>query len=118
MRVEVADRALGVALIILGVMQWVGTPFLFRRVEEPAAWFFAGGMLLALVGALSLLRIKYGALAPGVKWVSLAANVMLSLFWLAMVWLLLPKFIRHPAALTAPVLVLASTACALLNPRR
>ncbi len=57
MRLEAVDKTLGVVLIFMGLLQWLATPYFFLRIEEPAAWFFAGGMLLMLIGALNLLRI-------------------------------------------------------------
>lgn len=115
MWIVLTDRLLAAILIILGFGQWLATPYFFPRIEEPAAWFFAGGMLLMLVGALSLLRLKYGGVAPGVKWISVAANLLLSAFWLAMLCGLYYKFVRYPVSFVAIVLILASTAFSLLN---
>ena len=98
--------------------QYEGQPNFFPRIEEPAAWFSAGGMLLMLVGALSLLRVSYGGVAPGVKWLFVAANLMLSAFWLAMLYGLFYKFVRYPASFVAIALILVSSTCSRLNPRR
>ena len=112
-RLKSVDKSLGVMIILLGVMQSLTTFYFFRRMEEPAAWYFAGGMLLMVVGALTLLRLKYGEIAPGVKYVSLAANLMLSLFWIALYWLLFDKFARHPASFTGLFVILASAIVSL-----
>ncbi|HYO63262.1 MAG TPA: hypothetical protein VER08_06350 [Pyrinomonadaceae bacterium] len=109
------DRLLGWTVVLLGVLQCLSTPRFFREVEEPAAWFFAGGLLLITVGALSLLRLGYGADAPGVRRVSLAANVVLALFWAGLYGALFEKFARHPASFAGLFVVLANAAASLLN---
>lgn len=111
-RIKTLDKVLAYVLIVLGAMQCAATFYFFRRVEEPAYWFFAGGMLSALVGALALLRVKYGAVAAGVRRVSLAASVLLGVFWLAMACGLPTKFSRYPAAYTGVVVAVASAAVA------
>ncbi len=118
MRLEAVDKTLGVVLIFMGLLQWLATPYFFLRIEEPAAWFFAGGMLLMLIGALNLLRIKYGAVAPGVKRVSVAANLVLSAFWLAMLVGLFYKFVRYPFAFIGISAILTCTIVSLLSPVR
>jgi hypothetical protein len=118
MRVQAIDKALGAVVISLGFLQCLSTPYFFRRIEEPAAWFFAGGMLLMLVGALTLLRIRYGLIAPGVKHVSVAANLMLGLFWVGLYWGLFYKFVRHPASFLGLFVVLSSTIVSVLHAYR
>lgn len=118
MRIESLDKALGAAVILLGLLQCLSTPYFYRRFEEPAAWFFAGGMLLMLVGALTLLRIRYGAAAPGVRRVSIGANLILSAFWAVLYWALFYKFIRHPSSFAGLFVILASTAVSVFHARR
>ena len=110
-----ADKLLGAMIIFLGVMQCLATPYFFRRIEEPAAWFFAGGMLLMLVGALTLLRLKYGERAAGVRYVSLAANFALSLLWLALYVALFDKFARRPASFIGLFVIIASALVSFLR---
>src|SRR3712207_6667317 len=108
MRAQALDNALGAVVISLGFLQCLSTPYFFRRIEEPAAWFSAGGLLLMLVGALTLLRIRYGLIAPGVKHVSVAANLMLCVFYVGLYWGLFYKFGRHPASFLGLFVVLSS----------
>ena len=109
MWIRAIDKVLGAVVVCLGLLQCLVTPYFFRRIEEPAAWFFAGGMLLMLVGALTLLRVRYGLIAPGVRHVSVAANLMLSLFWAGLYWGLFDKFIRYPASFVGLFVILSST---------
>src|SRR4028119_1261753 len=118
MRVQAIDKALGAVIISLGFLQCLSTPYFFRRIEEPAAWYFAGGMLLMLVGALTLLRIRYGLIAPGVKHVSVAANLMLGLFWMGLYWGLFYKFARHPASFLGLFVVLSSAIVSVRSDER
>ena len=113
-----ADKLLGAAVVFLGAMQCLATFRFFRAFEEPAAWFFAGGMLLALVGALALLRLRYGEAAPGLRRVSLAASAALALFWVVLYWGLFDKFARRPASFAGPFVVVASAVVSFLNASR
>jgi hypothetical protein len=116
-----ADRLLAAFVVVLGAAQCLATFAFFKRFEEPAAWWFAGGMLLALAGALSLLRVRYGAEAPGVRRVSVTANAALALFWLVLYWGLFEKFARRPSSFLGPAVIVASAIVSLLHkprPRR
>ena len=112
------DRILGMVVILLGVMQIASTFYVFRQIEEPAAWFLAGGLLLILSGALTLLRLRYGDVAPGVKYVATVSSVVLAIFWIALYWALFEKFSRTPASFTGLFVVVASAIVALLALRR
>jgi hypothetical protein len=113
-----ADKFLGYAVLLLGAAQCLATFRFFQKLEEPAAWWFAGGMLLALAGALTLLRLRYGAVAPGVRRVSVAANAALALFWLALYWALFDKFARRPSSFAGLFVIVAAAAVSLINARR
>lgn len=112
------DRFLGAGVILLGIMQILSTFHFFTDVEEAAAWFLAGGLLLAASGALTLLRIRYGDVAPGVRSVAIATSVVLALFYIALYWALLEKFLRTPASFTGLFVVVAAAAVALLDRQR
>jgi hypothetical protein len=118
MWIKAIDKALGAVVISLGLLQCLSAPFFFRRIEEPAAWFFAGGMLLMLVGALTLLRIRYSLIAPGVKHVSIAANLMVGLFWVGLYWGLFYKFVRYPASFLGLFVIVSSTITSILHTYR
>lgn len=118
MSVRLVDKWLGAAVVFLGVTQCLSAPYFFRRFEEPAAWFFAGGMLLAVTGALSLLRSKYGGAARGVRHVSIAASAALGVFWIVLYWGLADKFARHPASFAGLFVVVAHAVVSALDARR
>ena len=102
-------------LIVLGCLQWIATPLLFKTADEPAYWFFGGGLTLALVRALNLLRLRYGSIAQGVVVVSVIANVLLALFWVAMAFGLTYKFNRYGAPYVALGLILLNAAISVKN---
>lgn len=112
-----ADRWLSVGVIFLGLMQCLSVFYFFRRIEEPAFWFFAGGMLLIWTGALSLLRIRYEETAPGLRRVSVVANLSLALFWAALYFVLFDKFARNPSSFIGPLVIFASAAVSLARAR-
>lgn len=75
---KAVDIAAAVLLIALAAVHCLGT--LFNA--QPAAdvntvWSLTSGMFVALAGAVNLLRIRYGAIAPGVRLVSVATNIVL-----------------------------------------
>ena len=113
-----AEAILGWVLIGLGVMQWIATPVFFRTAEESAFWFFGGGVTLAVVGAMNLLRLRYGSSARGLVLVSVGSNVVLALFWVAMAYVLVDKFNRYKAPYVALGLIVATGVISIIAARR
>ena len=105
-------------LVGLGILQWLATPFFFRRPEEPAFWFFGGGFTLVLVGALNLLRRTYGERARGLLFVSVVANLVLAGFWIAMTVTLPYKFTRYVAPYIALGIIVLNAGVSLNDFRR
>ena len=103
-----AEAILGWVLIGLGVMQWIATPGFFKTADEPAFWFFGGGITLAVVGGMNLLRLRYGSVARGLVLVSVGSNVALALFWVAMACVLADKFNRYKASYVALGLIVTT----------
>jgi len=64
------------ALFALGVLHMAATPSRFDAVSSGALWFFSGGVLIVLVATLNLLNRTYGAAAPGLRRVCVAANIV------------------------------------------
>lgn len=108
-RWRTVDRVLSWAVILGGVGQWAVTPRFFPQLGEPAAWWFAGGTVLVLVGALNLLRIRHGAQIADVRRLSIAANVGHSAFYVVLLVGLLEKFMRFPGALFGMAVLFALT---------
>ena len=72
------DIAAAILLIVLAVVHCLGTMFNAQPGwDVNTVWSISGGMFVALVAALNLLRVRYGAIAPGVRAVSVAANLVL-----------------------------------------
>lgn len=73
-------RLLSAGQVALGLVHMSATPALFDHLSTRALWFASGGLAIALTGALNLLRYTYGSVAPGVRWVAVAANGALVVF--------------------------------------
>ena len=112
------EMTLAWILVGLGVLQWLATPLFFKRAEEPAFWFFGGGITLVLVGVLNLLRRKYGERARGLVLVSIVANLVLAGFWVAMAVILSYKFTRYGAPYIALGLIVLNAAVSLSDLKR
>ena len=113
-----AEAILGWVLIGLGVMQWIATPVFFKTADEPAFWFVGGGITLAVVGAMNLLRLRYGSVARGLVLVSVGSNVVLALFWVAMACVFAHKFNRYKAPYVALGLIVATAVLSIIAARR
>jgi hypothetical protein len=72
--------AAGWAIILFGLFHGLAATKIFEELSERALWFVSGGLAMMLVGALNLLNHRYGAMAPGVQRVCVAANVVMTIF--------------------------------------
>lgn len=70
----------GSGLVILALVHMFATTQLYSSLTGRALWFFSGGIAMALTGALNLLNVSYGATAPGLRRVCIAANLVMTLF--------------------------------------
>jgi phosphotransferase system glucose/maltose/N-acetylglucosamine-specific IIC component len=87
---------------------------LFPRIEEPAAWFVAGGMSLMLVGAMSRLQLHQPH-ERVIATLSAVAAAIAALFWIALAVGLPYKFKRHPAAYGAVAIITSHAVIALTS---
>jgi hypothetical protein len=71
---------LAVLIILLGLVHISATFLLFDALNSRAVWFASGGLAIVLTGLLNLLNRAYGAGAPGVRWVTVGANAVMTLF--------------------------------------
>ena len=77
---RVAYLILSLGIIALGAVHIGATPRLFTHLTSAAVWFACGGLAIIMVGALNLLRRAYGEIAPGIRWVCVVANVVMTSF--------------------------------------
>lgn len=75
-----AYLVLGWGIIILGVVHMIAATQIFAGLSARALWFVGAGIAIVLLGALNLLNHMYGADAPGLRRVSAAANVLMTVF--------------------------------------
>jgi hypothetical protein len=71
---------LSVGIIALGLVHIAATPRAFATLTSASVWFASGGLAMMLTGALNLLRHTYGEVAPGLRRVCIAANVLMTAF--------------------------------------
>ena len=71
---------LGWGIVVLGVVHMSATWRFFTEISGAALWFFSGGMMMVLIGALNLLNRAYGREAPGLRTVCIAATMIATLF--------------------------------------
>lgn len=64
------------ALAVLGAVHMSATGR-YHAFSSNAVWFFSAGAFMALCAAVNLLNRSYGATASGLRWVSVAANVVM-----------------------------------------
>jgi len=69
---------LGWGIVALGVVHMAATFRIFGSLTGAAIWFFTGGIAMAMTGALNLLNRAYGATAPGLRWVCIATNAVMT----------------------------------------
>ncbi len=74
---------LGWGIIALGILHMASTP---RAVTASAVWFFSGGIVMVLTGALNLLSRAYGGTAPGLRWFCVGTNAVMTAFALVAGW--------------------------------
>lgn len=67
-------------IVALGTVHMLATLYLFKTLTSAALWFFSGGIAMALTGAINLLNRAYGLSAPGIRAVSIVANIIMLAF--------------------------------------
>lgn len=98
----------------LGGAQAFIAPFaFFSEASEPAFWFAHGGLALAFLGALNLVRRRAPSLP--LDRLTIGVNFTSSAFWVVMSVVLSEKFLRHKPSFTGVVVVVL---LALLSLRR
>lgn len=109
------DSANAWLLCGFGVLHCSVTFIIAASATEAAFWFFSGGLALIYCAALNLLRVRYAAVAPGLRRVCAAANVSLlgfiAAYLLAQGW----RAFQNPAAGILTAAALAATAFSLLR---
>ena len=71
---------LSLEIIALGAIHLAATPRFFSHLTGAALWFASGGLAIILTGTLNLLRRAYGGKAPGLRWVCVMTNVVMTSF--------------------------------------
>lgn len=67
-------------VVALGAVHMLATLLFFHTLNSAALWFFSGGIALTLTGTLNLLHRIYGHIAPGLRRVCIATNILMTIF--------------------------------------
>lgn len=110
------DSLVAWLLIAFGAVHLSMTRRVHPAIDINAVWFASGGLMIIAVGALNLLRVAYGAVAKGVRIVSVIANVVLLALMLFIATLLPLR--GNPQIVAGLVLVIVLTAFSLLRRSR
>jgi|SRR3990172_1092386 len=67
-------------VVALGMVHMLTTAVLRGGTAAGRVWFFGAGIAMVLSGSLNLLNSTYGSVAPGVRWVCIGNNVLMTVF--------------------------------------
>ena len=76
-------RILSWGIVALGTLHMLTTAALRGGTPAGRVWFFGAGIAMVLSGSLNLLNSAYGAGAPGVRWVCIGNNLLMTCFAVA-----------------------------------
>jgi hypothetical protein len=77
---RLAYLILAFLIVLLGLIHFAATFFIFDALSARALWFASGGIAIVLTGLLNLLNRAYGVIAPGLRWTTAGANVVMTVF--------------------------------------
>jgi len=112
---ERLDRSNGWLLFAIGILHCSVTFVIAAAPTETAFWFFSGGLALVYCAALNLLRVRYGAIAPGVRRACAAVNLSLLAFVVAYLAAQGLGAFRNPGTGVLTASALAATAFSLFR---
>jgi len=101
--------ALGWALVSLGSIQMLFTPLRFGSFDENALWFATSGGAIILTGALNLLNLVRRADARVIRRLCLAANVWITLVFVAVATHRGAEPFHDPVSVVMVVVAVAAT---------
>jgi hypothetical protein len=67
-------------IVALSVVHMLATFRIYHTLTSASLWFFSGGIALALTGSINLLHRTYGPIAPGLRWVCIGTNILMTMF--------------------------------------
>ncbi len=112
------DRVVAWAIGGIGLLHIGVTPLAYPGWTMSAMWFASGGLAMVFLAMLNLLRNRYARVAPGLRWVCAAANIMLAVFCAAVMAAMPGGAARIPQGIILMTLVLAATVFSLKKPPR
>jgi len=109
------DRIIGSGILALGLIHTL-VGLIPGELDTRAMWFIGTGLAVIYQGALNLLRVQYGAVAAGLRRVSVAANVVGMGFAVGMV-LIRGARALGPTTFLFLALLAAATMLSIAQPR-
>ena len=70
------DQVIAWTIATIGVLHAGTTWLIYKQFSMAAVWFFDAAVVLWFTAALNLLRIRYATVAPGIRVVSIGANLL------------------------------------------
>jgi len=67
-------------IVVLGAVHMLATFRIYHTLNNASLWFFSGGIALVLTGSINLLHRTYGPIAPGMRWVCIGTNILMTMF--------------------------------------
>lgn len=114
MKWESVDMYNSLTMLLMGALQFVGTFYFYKTVEEPAFWFFNGGITLLFLAMLNIIHLK-NKNNQLIRRMCILSNSIFLVFWLAMFYFLFYKFERYPFAMFPILLLVMSSILSILG---
>src|SRR5262245_48350659 len=73
LEMKILDQVVAWAIAAIGMVHAGATWVIYKQFSMSAVWFFDAAVVFWLTAALNLLRIRYAAVAPGIRITSIGA---------------------------------------------
>jgi hypothetical protein len=109
------EGAIAWLLVVTGTLHSALTPIVHPPFDEDAMWFLGTGLAMTFAGVLNVLRLRYAAVAPGVRWAAIAANVAMAAYVVLMIPATGAAALRSGRSLGLMAAVFALTALSIVR---
>ncbi len=100
---KIFDAVVAWLVLVLGCIHCAFTHAAYPKFSLGLLWFVSAGMLMILLAAVNLLRIRYAAVAPGLRVICIISNLVL-LAWAVSFAFALPVT-KEPQVIVSIVLI-------------
>ncbi len=107
------DTVVAWLVLVLGAIHCAFTRKAYPQLNLAALWFVSAGMLMILLAAVNLLRIRYAAVAPGLRVLCIAADFVVFLWALGFAFVM--PVAKEPQVIVSIVLLALLTVLAIVR---